>query len=383
MSPTHPLQQRCQIIRRWPQLPPPDEHSDCGRRPSGIGNGAKAAEGWAADQMTLGIEGDFCHDGPTQIRVLRVSRLTKQPWSLSVFTTDLGGEMVAEARYSDRKLREESLKAFVKALHTDRMVAVTGAMSTRALGYPSGSDFIAVYAAVADRLARDIIKLRSGSPAFKGSREDGILEDIRKRAGRLERGSTKDIDTRVSMWMLHEAFGQLDQRMRQTRSGLVIKGVYQMPARQLFEKRLARVFASRTFGVAPLAESASEAAIRPLIASLGIKRIATLNYDLELERAFMLRADERETLKDAEKKANKARLAGVAGGSSRARLYSEKALNLNARGKEREDDDSSVTRFMGPMETGKPILRSRRNRLSRTMGNGIHVESDIGIKIKF
>ncbi|MFA6117795.1 MAG: SIR2 family protein [Sphingomonas sp.] len=282
----------------------------------------------------------------------------------------------------DRKLREEALKAFVKALHTDRMVAITGAMSTRAYGYPSWGEFITASARVARRLAVDIIARRRvpfkhdlGEPSLSWRPAGRLLLEICTRARKLERGRHHG-DARVALWTLHDCFRRLDQQMRLLRSGLVINNEYQKPALDEFERRVARIFASRTYGVAPLAAEPAAAAIRPLIASLGIKRIATFNYDLELERAFMLRQDERDTL-GVNEKLRLGRLAAIAPqGSSPAELFAIKA-GIARKDFGAGEKIASTKDFIGPPNSGKPIVRINRTRLTRTLGNGITVESDV------
>lgn len=290
--------------------------------------------------------------------------------------------MASPDRFDDRRLREESLKAFVKALHTDRMVAVTGAMSTRALGYPSWGEFVKAYALVARDLAKQIIDERSGEPGLEESPTGRLLNNIQDRAQSLaDRDDKKsDIDVRVSLWALHESFRGLDLQMRQTRSGLVIDNVYQEPALIRFERGIAAIFRSRTLGPDPLFKRPMAAAIAPLIASLGIKRVATLNYDLELERAFMLRGDEREIMGKADDKASdeRERRAQLCGAKSKAERFAAKAEEqAGVRAEEGELPMSSVEDFIGKRETGKPIVAVHRHRLARTMGNGVHVESDI------
>lgn len=283
--------------------------------------------------------------------------------------------MASPNRFDNRRLREESLKAFVKALHTDRMVAVTGAMSTCALGYPSWDEFVQAYALVAEQLAKKIRKDRTRAPrsaaCFKQSRSSAILTEIEKRVHMLRTRTPerkKYMDARVGLWSLHELFRTLDAEMRHLRAGLVIDLTYQEPALKQFEQRVASIFRSRTLGNKPLYQEPSEAAIRPLIESLGIKRIATLNYDLELERAFMLRGDEREILKVGDAKATEKR---------RKKPPLTREEGFAARATEPLGPLSTVEQFIGEAESGKPIVRLRRNRLSRTMGNGVSVESDI------
>lgn len=292
--------------------------------------------------------------------------------------------MAAPDRFDDRRLREESLRAFVKALHTDRMVAVTGAMSTRALGYPSWDEFVKAYAIVARDLVQQIVFERIYEPGLEESPTGALLMSIWDRAQSLaDRDDDKsDVDVRVSLWAIHESFRSLDQQMRRIRSGLVIDNVYQKPSLTRFERGIAAIFKSRTLGPEPLFEEPMAAAIAPLIASLGIKRVATLNYDLELERAFMLRGDEREIMRhaDDEEAVERKQRATLYGEKSKAERFAAKAEEQAEKRADVEEDEvplSSVEHFIGKRETGKPIVAVHRHRLARTMGNGVHVESDI------
>lgn len=290
-------------------------------------------------------------------------------------------------RFDERKLREDALKAFVKALHTDRMVAVTGAMTTRALGYPGWNDFVSAYAIIARDLAKEVLKERVDNgaaychtdPILEGiaSRADDLIKTVDKEnavnAARMRgRASSPEglpvADKRVSMWTLHESFRAVDREMRENRSGLVLNNVYQQSALTRFENRVAAIFRSRTFADGT---GAAAAAVRPLIASLGIKRVATLNYDLELERAFMIRRDEADLINFEEKAVNAALAARLKKRVARSDWYAAKHI-LDGK-----HEMASVQAFIGKAETGKPIELHVRNRLSRTMGNGIHVESDV------
>ncbi len=285
-------------------------------------------------------------------------------------------------RFDDRKLREDALKAFVKAIHTDRMVAVTGAMTTRALGYPGWNEFIGAYAMIAEELAGEILAERAkGGAAYSptnailhsvGTRARALIEAIAAENGKKKNGLPV-ADKRVSMWALHESFRAVDRERRETRAGLVIDNTYTASALARFEQRVAAMFSSRTYaeGQGPAA-----AAVRPLITNLGIKRVATLNYDLELERAFMIRRDEADLIHFDERAANrtlasKAKKHPYFARFSKTAWFAAKHL-LNGK-----PEMASVQAFIGTPDTGKPIELHTRNRLSRTMGNGVHVESDV------
>ncbi len=258
--------------------------------------------------------------------------------------------------HENSKLREETLLAFARAVSTDRMVAVTGALSTRALGYPSWTDFIRKAVGIARELATSL-ETRRGLTEPRRRREAEIIHEIRAHADMLLQQGAGPPDPRVGLWKLHDAFRRLDARMRRTRAGLVIAGRYEPLAIQTFEASVAELFTRRASppGTAPTGGRPS--ALRPLIENLGIKRFATLNYDLELERALMLRRDERDVLKAAAKRhtTSDPRTSGAADDRPRG----------------------SVLDFVGPSSSGRPIVAVTPNIMTRTMGHGMVVESDI------
>lgn len=286
--------------------------------------------------------------------------------------------MLVPNRFDDRRIREEALRAFVKALHTDRMVAVTGAMTTRALGYPNWNQFISAYAMIAEELAEEILEKRKRYGTCDCP-TDPTLERIKEQAGALLEAITNEVgdkatgrpiaDKRVSMWVLHESFRAVDREMRDTRAGLVIANQYQASLLDEFEKRVAAIFRSRTLKSEP-------AGIRPLLASLGIKRVATLNYDLELERAFMVRRDEADLIHHDEERAIK-KLDKISAAHDHYSTHAQVARFAAKHRLKNLPEMSSVQAFIGEPHTGKPIVMHSRHRLSRTMGNGIHVESDV------
>lgn len=206
----------------------------------------------------------------------------------------------------------------------------------------------------------DEIRTRRGFDPHSVGRDAEILRQIVDDAEALANPAAGAPDPRVVLWKLHESFRELDGRMRRTRAGLVIDQAYQPLALETFERRVAELFASRSLE----ARTSASSALRPLMESLGIKRFATLNYDLEIERALMLRADERRLLgapnEDDEE------VAGV--------VETPDAEPVSPAGRE---NFRSVTRYIGPPESGRPIVRMSPNRLSRTMGHGMVVESDI------
>lgn len=313
--------------------------------------------------------------------------------------------MTWRARALEEKLPKEALYHFVKALQTDRMIAVTGSMVTRALGYPSWPEFCLAVAEIARELKGEILNKRGNEPRIQaelclavaefarglrgeihGKRGDEpriqvsdrtalrlfeLIDDYANAVDRAVESRKRTIDLRVTLWRLYDVFGMLDTLMLSERSGLVSSLQYHRPALQLFEERIARMFEGRV----NIDLEREPTPVHQLIAALGIKRYVTLNYDFELEAALMLRADEREFLRFAESKFTKKPGAAPVGPSrtARAKAFAGRAML------EMPDDGTirSFASFVGDEGTGKPIIRTARHILHRRMTNGHFVESNI------
>jgi len=239
--------------------------------------------------------------------------------------------------YDDRKLRERALVEFVRALRDDRLIAITGAMADEALGYPSWPELERKYADVADDVAEQYRPYCTSQPARD------LLDTIAKHAEALRSDESRLIEPTVRFGIIRECFVQFsrlaevkrrveDMRLDQAREaranpkGSSSSPMEKSPLNQ-FRHRVADLFASRGGKPRP-------AAMGPLLEGLGITRIATLNYDFELERALMLRRDE----------------------SARSAHFLD---------------------FVGDSSSGRAVERDRIGRMRRTMGDGFTVESDI------
>ena len=263
--------------------------------------------------------------------------------------------MTWRARPLEKKLPEEALRHFVKALQTDRMVAVVGSMATRGLGYPSWPEFCQTVAEIARRLVKRIKCRRRHEPRIgvKGEASPHLLDLISGYADNIDRSvisKSRDIDRRVALWQLYDAFAMLDSHMLSERSGLVSSAEYQRPALELFERLIARLFEGRTT-IGPQREPSP---VHQLIAALGIKRFVTLNYDFKLEVALMLRPDERAFLRDTSATAG-------AAGVSRIKLFADMAWQLFSDSHSPGDEGKirSFMSFVGGESSGKPIIRGR------------------------
>jgi tetratricopeptide (TPR) repeat protein len=281
--------------------------------------------------------------------------------------------MTWRARPLEKKLPEEALRHFVKALQTDRMVTVVGSMATRGLGYPSWPEFCQTVAEIARRLVARIKSGRRHEPRIDTGDEAALhlLNLISEYADNIDRAITsksRHIDRRVALWQLYDAFAMLDSHMLSERSGLVSSAQYQQPALELFERLIARLFEGRT----TIRSQREPSPVHQLIAALGIKRYVTLNYDFELEVALMLRPDERAFLKAAGATASAPEV-------SRVELFADMAWQLfNERHSPGEEGIiRSFMSFVGSEGSGKPIIRKTPHILERRMTNGMLVESNI------
>lgn len=169
---------------------------------------------------------------------------------------------------NDHKLRQRALLEFHRALKTGRMVAFTGAMTTEAFGYGSWKD---LENKVVEEVRKEIVEnIRKGI-------DDDSAEKYLKTVDMIdELFKSGDIrDSRVGFSILAEATDQADGACVE-RVGAKIAEFFQngnLPTN--FQRRKRDAF-NEKYNV-PYA----------LFQVAGIRRMATLNYDLELERIAM------------------------------------------------------------------------------------------------
>jgi len=261
--------------------------------------------------------------------------------------------------FDDVKLRNRALLELARNLRSDRMIALTGAMSSEALGYfpwdglcqrigEAASDAAAVARCALGDLARLGI--------YQSRRGEAFLTKIEELADVLKSEVKRPVDKRVQFSLIRESLAELDDliiRSRRPTDAFDVKACADGENLNSDDNR-STTLSLRTFDTAVASAALKRTpgpercdSITPLLASLGISRFATLNYDLELERALMLREDERKLLDEHQ--------ASVMAFVQRCRT------DLQAE----------------PTSPAKPILRDRLNRLSRVLGNGAHVESDV------
>lgn len=258
-------------------------------------------------------------------------------------------------RYDDRRMREMALDSFCWALRSDRMIAITGAMSDQALGYYNWKEFSKKLAEQADKALEWVEQERKRRIGAYGidlfdvhnPHFQAIKNEIDKTTKALKAKLPRDkmpMDNRVAFAVLRDLFRQI--RLPPAPPGDedahvdAVTGPGRRTPEDDFAARVAALFMKREEGV-----DAGPAAIRPLLEGLGISRIATLNYDLELERALMLRPDERKRAGEP----------GSGGGTP---------------------PPAGFMHWVGKPGEGRPVTRDHTGRMSRMMGDGLLVESD-------
>lgn len=160
--------------------------------------------------------------------------------------------------FDSEKLRERTLIEFAHALHTGRMVAVTGSGVTKPAGYKSWADFINAYL----ENASNLLSVNSGQSTTARTAIDIMIASP----------PGTGIEDRVRASVAREALRGVDRTLPANKSG---KAALEQ---QLLDQS-ADLFAERDGGPVHT--------VKALLESLDIRRFATLNYDLELELALM------------------------------------------------------------------------------------------------
>jgi hypothetical protein len=242
--------------------------------------------------------------------------------------------------FSDSKLRDRALLELTRGLRDGRLIALTGAMSTEALGYYSWSRFKERFGQETTKVLTWVETTLENLPARDDHQYQSIKSIINDHAAILMKINTiksDPIDDRVHFHIIREAFRWIDEFF--VREGLSRSVDVRLPSRseerrpsQLFNQAIADAF------ITPSTADREGGAITPLLDDLKIKRFITLNYDLELERETMIRQDEA--------------------------YYLERGAITWA------------DIIGGPVER-RQIVRDRTQRLSRILSDGQTIESDI------
>jgi tetratricopeptide (TPR) repeat protein len=181
--------------------------------------------------------------------------------------------------FDDWKLRQRALLEFFRSLHTGRMIAFTGSMSTESYGYGSWDKLVTEYVAQALRLAED-----SPEPSTQKENWLAAKDIILKVSAELSSKGKSLHDKRVALSIVKEALSVLDSvapSSPPSPKGSFVERLAQFTADRYKERK-----------AADPADPAIPAAIHPILSELGLNRFATLNYDIELEARLMGSPDE-------------------------------------------------------------------------------------------
>ncbi len=267
--------------------------------------------------------------------------------------------------FDDAKLRNHALLELSRNLRTDRMIALTGSMATEALGYFSWKDFCKKIGDVAISVSKEARVLLNNINQHDSRRMESFISNIIEQGKALQQEAENSqpkttkklpIDKRVQINVIRESLAELDLLVLKTRHpsnafdpGWAADDQNTLLPLARFNKAVADTALARR-------PTTSTAGIEPLIENLGVSRFATLNYDLELERALMLRRDESALLD--------------------TNFSEDKPPHSVMKFVTRDDDDDEESR-QHHSSPARPISLDRLKRLHRVLGDGDMIESDI------
>jgi tetratricopeptide (TPR) repeat protein len=220
------------------------------------------------------------------------------------------------------------------------MVAITGSMSDEALGYFDWKGLNHEIAAVTKEFLKEIDNLASvtGNSAkvyfghLYAIEYVKVVQQIRNYSNNLSINQHNGNDPRVSLRVLRDLISQLGVALGDKGRNMIAE----------FDNEIAKLARYRH-------KDPRSGALLPLIEGLGINRFATLNYDYEIERALMLRRDERRKLSDSEQVWRRSKPA---------------------------KPPETFEKWIGTPQEARAISRDEAGRLHRMMGDGTLVESD-------
>lgn len=211
----------------------------------------------------------------------------------------------------DVKLAQRALLEFDRALRSGRMIAFTGAMTTEARGYGTWDELLDAYAIYGCRIIDWIGQPTSQEkweaifeplPGLNPEGKSPITHDAISKAFDYRRATSGRFDPRVVLGVVEESVlaataarpepivmmplmggdGELDQ----IRAPIDLLSV--MAARYFRSPHRDISFAESSQAIAKGHPQAVHDVLGALKGALGIRRYATLNYDLELEAQLML-----------------------------------------------------------------------------------------------
>lgn len=183
--------------------------------------------------------------------------------------------------FEDHKLAQRARLEFFRALATGRMIALTGSMSTRALGYDDWKDLRAQFDGIAKRCVDTI------SPSADGDRAAADLKTL------AALGGSDDLSDVVAMSLMEDALEGVPEL--EEAAGWALDDARDLRERaraefaKLFREPLPQWVAAMDRLAVPKGELERVFGVPgALWQNLGIRRFATTNYDFELERVLLL-----------------------------------------------------------------------------------------------
>lgn len=306
--------------------------------------------------------------------------------------------------FEDAKLRDRALLELTRGLRDGRLIALTGAMTTEALGYFSWRGLCNQFAAVANERADEIEK-RLGDWARTDAQARSLLQVIRLHCQELASlaDENRRIDNRVHFNIVREAFDAMDNVLLIHGRRVDQKGKPYDTPRKTFDDAFAAKFQQRSDeGKSSPTQWSKEdkpSPIKPLLEELGITRFVTLNYDFELERELMLRSDERNSLghkRNIDAADEFLFIESLSDDAANGFLSFERlavdpadgflpfaGIAFDATDRLPSFEGSTAgpaggfLSFVGSAKAQRPILIDSLHRMSRINGDGLTVESDI------
>lgn len=197
---------------------------------------------------------------------------------------------------NDAKLAQRALLELHRALTSGRLVAFTGSVTTQPCGYGSWNELIDTYGRLAQvsqakhdhanaskMMEAELKAIKAGRPATE--RPDGHIAAFREFIA-LPPDKRAHIDPRVALGLFEEPLAGPDRaRMPITRQWGDWELDQVREPLHLLSIGMARYFRKphRKVSVDP-----AQDVLGALLNGLGVRRVATLNYDFELERRLML-----------------------------------------------------------------------------------------------
>ncbi|WP_313336713.1 SIR2 family protein [Sphingobium yanoikuyae] len=220
--------------------------------------------------------------------------------------------------FNDAKLAQRALLEFHRALASGRLVAFTGSLTTQPCGYGTWGQLVDTYGRLAQvvedtqdlkeatrRMEAELVAIKMNIPSQPG--KEGQIASFRRFLNRKEGKEKSDIDLRVILGLFEEPLAQAGQAPMNMTSqwGDWELDQVRVPV-DLLSVGIARYFREP---YRPVVDDPKQDVLDALLNRLGVRRIATLNYDFELESRLML-ADQNDTEKSPFERLRQLRASG-------------------------------------------------------------------------